>query len=460
MPADSAIGEFDKGSVWRHMASLALPMTVAQLINVLYGIVDRVYLGHLGAESSLALAGVGVAMPVIAIVSAFANLYGTGGTPLFSISRGRGDDASAGRIMGTTFTMLLATGVVLTAVMEIACVPLLDLFGASPDTLPYAGDYLSVYLLGTVFVMVSLGMNGFINAQGFGRTAMLSVAIGAVLNIALDPLFIFWLDMGVAGAAVATVISQFASAVWVLSVLVRRSTPIRLALENLGVSLRHLRDILSLGVSGFVMYASGGAVQVVANVCLGVYGDVYISVFTVLMSVRDLVYAPLMGMSNGAQPVLSYNYGASRYDRARETIRLMTIASFTFSAAVWAVLMLFPGQVFSLFSGDESLKAIAVPSMRLFFCLLFMESLHFVGQFTFVALKRSREAMFFSLFRKILLVVPLTIALPTVAGMGPDGVFLAEALSHLISGVCCYMTMRRIVLHGMLAGGGASPVRG
>lgn len=444
--------DFSTGSTGKHIFSLAVPMTLAQLINVLYNIVDKIYIGHLAVASTDALTGVGLALPVITFITAFANLFGMGGAPLCSIARGAHEDEKAESIMGTSFSMLLICGVLLTSFVEIFHTPILRLFGASDKTMPYAASYLVIYAAGTVFVMISLGMNSFINSQGFGRIGMCTVLIGAVLNIGLDPVFIFGLGMGVRGAALATIISQGVSAVWVLRFLTGKKALLRLSIRAMKISAEHLKKILALGLSGFVMYVSTSIVQVVYNVTLAHYGgDLYVGAMTVLASIREIVYTPLMGLTSGAQPVLGYNYGAGKYDRVRQGIRIMTLACLIFTIAAWALMMLFPHAFIRMFSSDQQMLAAAVPAMHIFFAGLIIESFQFAGQFTFVALGRSREAIFFSTFRKIIIVVPLAIFLPMIGGLGSKGVFMAEPVSNVVSGSLCYLTMYMVVYRKMLS---------
>lgn len=444
--------DFSCGSVGKHIISLAVPMTLAQLINVLYNMVDKIYIGHLPEASTDALTGVGLALPIITIITAFANLFGTGGAPLCSIARGAHQDKKAESIMGTSFSMLLIAGIILTVLFEVFHIPLLRMFGASPDTLPYAAGYLAVYLSGTIFVMISLGMNSFINAQGFGKTGMLTVLVGAVLNIILDPIFIFTFNMGVKGAALATVLSQGVSAAWVLKFLTGKKALLRLKLSVMKISPRYLKEITALGLSGFVMYISNSIVQILYNFSLSRYGgDLYVGVMTVLSSVREIVYTPLTGLTSGSQPVLGYNYGAKKYTRVKQGIRIMTLACLGFTIAAWIVIMLFPQAFIHLFNSEQKMLEAGVPAMHVFFLFLIMESFQFAGQFTFVALGRSREAIFFSTFRKLMLVVPLTLILPALSGLGVNGVFWAEPISHLISGSACYLTMYFVVWRRMLS---------
>ena len=311
--------DFSQGSIAKNIMSLAVPMTAAQLINVLYSVVDRMYLGRLPGH--LALTGLGLTIPIVSIIMGFANLCGTGGAPLCSICRGRGDQEEAERVMGNAFTLLLIFGGAVTALFLIFKRPILYLFGASDATYPYADAYMTVYLLGTVFVMIGLGMNPFINAQGFGRVGMMTVGLGAVVNIVLDPIFIFWLDLGVQGAAWATVIAQGCSAVWVLVFLTGRKAALRLRPRYMVLKPARVRKIVSLGLSGFFMNLTNSLVQVVCNATLQVYGgDLYVGVMTIINSLREVFMMPIHGLSNGAQPVTGYNYGAGLYSRVRQSI--------------------------------------------------------------------------------------------------------------------------------------------
>lgn len=442
--------DFSQGSPWKNIVNMAVPMTLAQLINVLYNIVDRIYIGHIPESSANALTGVGLALPVITIITAFANLFGMGGAPLCSIARGAGQQKRAETIMGTSFSMLLLSGIILTLFFEIFQKPILYLFGASARTFPYANGYLAIYVAGTLFVMVSLGMNSFINSQGFGKTGMATVLIGAVLNILLDPLFIFVLDMGVRGAALATVISQGVSALWVLRFLTGKKALLRLSRASAKISLPVLKEIVSLGLSGFVMYISTGIVQIVCNISLTWHGtDLYIGIITVLTSIREVVYLPLTGLTGGAQPVIGYNYGAKKFDRVKSSIRFMTMACLVFALAAWTVILLFPEALIRLFSSDSAMLKAGVSAMNIYFFGLFMAAFQFSGQFTFVALGKSRQAIFFSTLRKVIIVVPLTLLLPNIAGLGANGVFLAEPVSNFISGAACYITMRVTIFKKM-----------
>ena len=434
--------DFSKGSVVRHILSLAAPMTLAQLINVLYSVVDRIYIGHLPHASAQALTGIGLCLPVITIISAFANLFGMGGAPLCSIARGGHEDKRAQKVMGNSFSMLLLTGVILMILFFVFKRPVLYLFGASNDTFGYANAYLSIYLLGTVFVMVSLGMNNFINAQGFGKMGMMTVLLGAVMNIILDPILIFGFHMGVQGAAIATVISQGASALWVLLFLTGRKAIFKLTREAMRLKGSLVKEITFLGTSGFVMAVTNGTVQIICNAVLARYGgDIYVGIMTVINSVREIASLPLNGLTSGAQPVMGYNYGAGCYRRVRTAIRFITAAGIGFSLIVWVVVFVEPRFFLHLFTTEQELITEGIPAMQIYFCGFFMMALQFVGQSTYVALNRPKQAVFFSLFRKVIIVVPLTILLPMIGGLGTSGVFWAEPVSNVIGGTACFVTM-------------------
>ena len=433
--------DFSQGKVWQCILSQAIPLTVAQTVHVLYNVVDRIYLGHLPGASSLALTGVGLIFPIVSLISAFCSLFGTGGAPLCSIARGASDRERAERIMGTTFSMLVMTGVVLMALGYLFRKPVLYAFGASDDTYVYADAYLSVYLIGTVFVMIGVGMNGFINAQGFARMGMVTIVLGAVLNVILDPLFIFVFNMGVRGAALATVISQFASCVWVLLFLTGKRAILLLKKEYLRPDFKLLGEITGLGFSGFIMSGTNCLVQVACNATLKVWGgDMYIGVMTVLNSIRELFGLPVNGLTQGAQPVLGFNYGAKKYDRIRTGIRFMSITCIAVTMACWLFIICCPRLLFSMFSSDASLIENGIPALQIYFMGFFLMSLQMAGQSTFVALGKSRHAIFFSLLRKAIIVFPLTLLLPHL-GLGVDGVFWAEPISNLLGGVACFVTM-------------------
>lgn len=418
-------------------------MTLAQLINVLYSVVDRMYLGRLPGH--LALTGLGLTMPIVSILMGFANLCGMGGAPLCSICRGQGDDEEAEHILGNSFTLLLILGAAATLVFLLLKRPVLYLFGASEATFPYADAYLTVYLCGTLFVMVSLGMNPFINAQGFAKIGMMTVGLGAVVNIVLDPVFIFVLDMGVQGAALATVIAQGCSAVWVLKFLTGKRAILRLKFDCMALSARRVRKIVSLGLAGFFVNLTNSLVQVVCNTTLQAYGgDLYVGAMTIINSIREVVSMPVQGLSNGSQPVLGYNYGAGESRRVRQGIRFTSIVVVLYSTAAWAIIMLAPEAMIRLFTSEQPILDVGIPALRIYFSLFIIMSLQIAGQSVFTALGRSKNAIFFSLLRKAIINAPLTLLLPYL-GMGTDGVFVAEAVSQLIGGLACFLTMYAVV---------------
>ena len=437
--------DFSSGSVRRHIVSQAIPLTIAQLVQILYNITDRVYIGHIPGSSGLALTGIGLIFPIVTLVTAFTTLFGMGGGSLCSIARGAGKRERAERIMTNTFIMICISAVILTVVCYIFKRPVLYALGASDATYGYADEYLSVYLIGTIFTMISVGMNWFINAQGFAKMGMVTVLCGAILNIVLDPLFIFVFDMGVRGAAVATVISQFASMAWVLLFLFGKKTDLRMRKEYIIPDVRIIKDIISLGIAGFIMNGTNCLVQVVCNVVLSGYGDIYIGIMTVINSIREIAQLPVSGVSNGAQPVLGYNYGANCPSRVKSGIKFSMFLGSALSVAFWILVMLFPKQFMMPFTSDTQMLEMGEHSMRIYYCAFFTMALQFGGQSTFTSLGMAKPAIFFSLFRKAILVVPLTFALPHLFGLGVNGVFAAEPISNVIGGTACFTTMMIIV---------------
>lgn len=436
------VTDFSKGSVRKNIMRLAVPMTLAQIINVLYNIVDRIFIGRMESGSSLALTGVGVCLPVITIVIAFANLIGMGGAPLFSIERGKGEEREAEYILGNCFVLLVVLGVLLTILGLLLKRPVLYLLGASDATFPYADEYITIYLLGNIFVLLSLGLNNFINAQGFGRTGMFTVAIGAGLNIVLDPVFIFGLGLGVRGAALATVLSQCAAMVWTLRFLCGKKAVIRLQKNRLALRLKRVMRIFGLGVSGFTMSVTNSLVQMACNATLQTYGgDIYVGIMTIINSVREVVQMPVSGIGSGAQPVMGFNYGAGQSDRVKKSISFMSLSMILYTLVIWLLLFLFPRFFLGIFSSDPEVLETGVSCLHIYFFGFFMMALQFAGQTTFTGLGFSRRAVFFSIFRKVIIVVPLTLLLPQVAGLGVRGVFLAEPVSNFIGGGACFLTM-------------------
>ena len=433
--------DFSQGPVWRSILAQALPLTFAQLVHLLYNVVDRIYIGHMGGDS-LALTGVGLTFPVVTLIMAFTALFGVGGVPLFSMARGAGDIERAKKIQGNSLALLLISAVVLTAAGYAFRRPVLFAFGASAESYVYAERYLNIYLAGTVFVMIATGLNGYINAQGFPRIGMLSVVLGAAVNIALDPVFIFALRMGVSGAALATVISQALSAAWVLRFLCGKRAVVPLTAGDLRVDRIIAGEIAKLGTSNFIMQATNCVVQVVCNATLQRYGgDLYVGVMTVANSIREVFMLPISGIIGGAQPVISYNYGARQYTRARQGIAFNTLVGAGYTMLAWLLVLLLPRVWFGIFSDDPALIGAGVGMLRIYFFGFVFMALQFAGQSAFQALGDARHAIFFSLLRKVIIVVPLTLLLPAV-GFGVKGVFLAEPISNVIGGSASYLTMR------------------
>ena len=437
--------DFSKGPVWKCILAQAVPLTIAQLVQLLYNVVDRIYIGHIGEGDSIALTGVGLTFPVVTLIMAFTALFGMGGVPLFSMARGAGEPEKAGKILGNSFALLLVSSAVLTVAGYLFGRPILFAFGASEESFVYANEYLKIYLLGTVFSMLTTGMNGYINAQGFPRIGMLSIILGAVTNIVLDPIFIFGFDMGVSGAALATIISQAISAVWVLGFLFGKKAIVPLKVVNIGISAGITKDIFKLGMANFIMQGTNCLVQVACNSTLQTYGgDVYVGIMTVANSVREICVLPINGIVNGAQPVISFNYGAKLYDRVKSGIRFNTLVGSVYTLVAWLMIVLFPRVWFDLFSDDVMMREIGIGALKLYFFGFVFMALQFAGQSTFQALGDAKHAIFFSLLRKAIIVVPLTLLLP-MAGFGVNGVFLAEPVSNVIGGIACYLTMRLTV---------------
>ena len=437
--------DFLNGPVWKCVVAQAIPLTVAQLVQLLYNVVDRIYLGHMDSGNSMALTGVGLTFPIVSLIMTFTALFGNGGVPLFSIERGAGNEEKASKILGNSFALLLGSSFILTAVGYLFMKPILFAFGASEESFVYAKQYLNIYLIGTVFSMLSTGMNGYINAQGFPQVGMCTTVLGAVCNIVLDPIFIFILDMGVSGAALATVISQAVSAIWVLCFLAGKKLPVPLKRRNIGIRRAITKDICKLGTASFIMQGTNCLVQVTCNATLQSFGgDLYVGIMTVTNSVREIFSLPVMGITNGAQPVIGYNYGAKQYQRVRSGIRFSTLIGTAYTMAAWLLVVFFPGFWFGIFSDDMALMAPGIEAMKIYFFGFVFMAFQFAGQTTFQAVGDAKHAIFFSLLRKAFIVVPLTLLLPCL-GFGVLGVFLAEPISNFLGGLASYITMRLTV---------------
>lgn len=441
--------DFEHGTVVGNILGAALPMLVAQILNLLYNIVDRIYIARIPDVRTAALGAVGLCFPLIVIISAFANLFGSGGAPLFSIYRGGKKEKQAVHVMNTSFTMVCVSAILLMLAGLIFARPLLVLFGASETALQYAYPYMMIYMLGTLPSMLAIGMNPFINAQGYSVIGMFSVVIGAMANLILDPLFIFVFSFGVRGAAIATVLSQCLSALFVLFFLTRKAEfKVRfLKKDEIRESIGYAKNIVSLGTAGFIMQVTNSLVSICCNNVLSVTGgDIYISVMTIVSSVRQLVETPIYAINEGTSPVLSYNYGARRPWRVRRSMLVMGIMMFVYTAVMWSIIIMIPEVLISVFSSDTALIGDAVPALKQYFAAFIFMDFQYIGQTIFKSLNKRKQAIFFSLLRKVFIVVPLTYIMPYALHMGTDGVFLAEPVSNIIGGSLCFITMLCTIL--------------
>lgn len=441
--------DFENGTITDNILSASIPMLVAQLLNLLYNVVDRIYIARIPHIGTTAIGAVGICFPVIVIITAFANLFGSGGTPLFSIYRGRKKNKEAALIMDTSFSMLCAGAFILMSCGMLFSKPILMVFGASDSTIVYAYPYMMIYLIGTIPSMLALGLNPYINAQGYSTTGMISVAIGAVLNFILDPLFIFVFGLGVKGAAVATVISQCFSAMFTIYFLTHKSElKMRFLKKNeLAECAGYAKNIISLGTAGFIMQVTNSLVTICCNNVLAVTGgDIYISVMTIVSSVRQLVDTPIHAINEGSSPVISYNYGAGKPTRIRKAIAVFGIMTLAYTAVMWSIIIFAPGALISIFSSDSSLLSDAIVALKQYFAAFIFMDLQYIGQTVFKSLNKKKHAIFFSLLRKVIIVVPLTYIMPYTFNMGTAGVFLAEPVSNVIGGSICFITMLCTVL--------------
>ena len=415
------------------MLKLAVPAVAAQVINMLYNIVDRIYIGHIPQVGDIALTGVGVTFPIIMLISAFAAFAGQGGAPLASIRLGAGDREGAEEILGNSATMLLIAAVVLTAGFSIFKEPILYAFGASENTIGYAMDYIGIYLVGTVFVQLALGLNTFISAQGKALVAMLSVLIGAVLNICLDPVFIFGLHMGVKGAALATILSQAVSAAWVVGFLLSRRSGLRIRRKNLALKGKVVGRVAGLGVAPFIMQSTESLVTVVLNTGMQTYGgDLYVGTITIMQSIMQMIVLPTQGITQGTQPIMSYNYGAGNYLRVRRTFKRLLTVTLTVTCTAFVVVALFPGMLARIFPPQPELIALVSRVMPIFFGGMWAFGAQLACQTTFMALGQARTSLFLALLRKVILLVPLAILLPRLTG-SVMGIYVAEPIADILA---------------------------
>lgn len=427
----------------RLMFQLAVPTVFAQIVNLLYNLVDRIYVGRIPGEGSMALAGLGVTFPVIMLISAFAALVGQGGAPRASICMGQKDMEGAERILGSSTAFLIVLSLVLSVVFMAVKEPLLLMFGASETTIPYANEYLGIYLLGTIAVQIALGLNQFVTCQGFARTGMMTVLIGAVLNIILDPILIFGFDMGVSGAAVATVFSQAVSALWVFWFLCSKKSIIRIRRKYLRLDKKALGPVLLLGVSPFIMQATECLVQLTFNTGMQTYGnDYYVGAMTVIFSLSQMIFLPVQGISQGAAPIISYNFGAGNIKRVKDAFRLLLICALLFTLVSAGLFVLVPGVFVALFSSDPQIQEIASFGMRIYFAGFTIFGAQLACQQTFLALGEAKISMFLALLRKVILLIPLALLLPKL-GLGTTGLFLAEPISDVLA-VAATVTMFRL----------------
>ena len=418
--------------IGRLMLSMAIPSVVAQVINILYNIVDRIYIGHIEGVGMEALTGVGVTFPIITLISAFSAFVGAGGAPLASIWLGKGDRKRAEKILGNGVSLLILFTIFLMLLFYLFQTPLLYLFGASDATIGYASAYINIYLLGTIFVELALGLNTFIISQGQSKVAMAAVLIGAVANITLDPVFIFGLKMGVRGAAYATVISQALSALWTVGFLVGPKSSLTIRLWALKPELRTIGSVMALGVSPFIMRATESLISIVLNNGLQQYGgDIYVGSLTIMQSVMQMYSAPLGGFTQGVQPIISYNFGAGNFDRVRKLYRWMIGISFGAAAGATLLTMIFPGFFAGMFTNDENLVALVQQVMPLFVCGMLVFGLQQGIQPTFLALGQAKISLFIAIFRKVILLIPLALILPLKFGV--MGIYYAEPISDVTS---------------------------
>lgn len=429
-------GEVNLGEepIGRLLMTLAVPAITSQLVNALYNMVDRMYIGHIPEIGSTALTGVGVCFPLIMIISAFASLIGMGGAPRASIYMGKKDNKTAEKIMGNCFTALVIIAVILTAVVLLFQEPLLYLFSASSETIGYAKEYMSIYAVGTIFVQLTLGMNAFISAQGFSKISMLTVVIGAVTNIVLDPVFIFLFDMGVAGAALATILSQALSAVWAVWFLCGKKTVLRLKKENLRIRLSLLMPCVGLGVAPFVMQSTESILLLCFNSSLLKYGgNLAVGAMTILSSVMQFAMLPLQGLTQGGQPIISFNYGAGNMARVKKAFQIQTVCCFTFAFVLWAAVELAPGLFVAVFTNDPQLAELTKWALRIYMACVLLMGIQISCQQSFIALGNSRVSAFLAIFRKIIVLIPLIYILPMLLEDKVFAVFLAEPVADAVA---------------------------
>lgn len=434
--------ELETGSVGKLLVKLAAPAIVAQLVNVLYNIVDRMFIGRM-ENGAVAMAGVGLSFPIITLISAFAALIGMGGGPLAAIKMGEKDNDGAEKIMGNAVAALVLLAIIITLVFQVYKEPVLWLFGASNNTISYAVDYIGIYLAGTIFVMIALGLNPFITTQGFAKTGMITVAIGAVLNIVLDPILIFGLNMGVKGAALATIISQGVSAIWVLVFLAGKKTILRIKLKNIRINPKIVGGMMALGVSPFIMQSTESLVLISLNTKLRMYGgDIAVTSMTVMSSIMQMITLPILGITQGAQPITSYNYGAKNFDRVRQSFKLCLISCLTFTLVATSACLIFPAFFVKIFNSDPQLIEFTTWAMRIYFVGMSIFGIQIACQQTFLALGKAKISLILAMLRKIILLIPLIFILPMFMENKLFAVLLAEPIADILAvastAICFY----------------------
>lgn len=450
MQKQSKTYNLGEGSVPKLLAKLAIPAVVAQVVNLLYNVVDRIYIGHIPETGAAALTGVGLFMAILMFINAFAMLAGSGGAPLAAIAMGKKDNEKAEKIVGNCFSLLLIFAVILTTVFYVFAPDMLKFFGASNVTLPFAVDYARIYILGSVFVLIVMGMNPFITTQGFAKVSMMTTVIGAVINIILDPILIFACDLGVKGAALATIISQAIGAIWVLYFLTGKKTILRLKLKNMKLIPKIFGPCLGLGISTFVMLSTESLLSISFTTSLAKYGsDLAVGAMTILTSVSSLVMMPLQGICQGGQPIISYNYGAGKYDRVKKAFFLQFMICIVYAVSFWAISMLFPQLFAKVFTDDTALIEYAAWALRIYMASIFAFGFQCSCQQSFMALGQAKISLFMACLRKIVLLIPLIYILPLFTGHKVFAVFLAEPVSDIVAATVTttvfFITFRKLL---------------
>lgn len=434
--------DLEKAPVGKLLFKLALPSIIAQIVNVLYNIVDRIFIGRI-PNGHIAMAGVGIAFPIILIISSFSALIGMGGAPIAAIKMGEKDNEGAEKILSNSFSTLILIGIILTIVFFVFKEPLLWLFGASSKTINFAKDYLGIYLIGTIAVQISLGMNPFINTQGFAKISMITVLIGAIINIALDPIFIFSLNMGVKGAALATIISQTLSSIWVLHFLISKKSILKIKKKYLIPDIKIVLSIMALGVSPFIMQSTESLVLISLNNQLSLYGkDLAVSAMTIMSSIMQIILLPLVGLTQGAQPIISYNYGANNLKRVNKTFKLLIVSCLIYTSSMWTIIMVFPKYLVKIFNNNPELLKFTCWSMRIFFGGIIIFGAQIACQQTFLALGQAKISLILALLRKIILLIPFIFIFPLFFENKLKGVLMAEPVADILaslSTITCFL---------------------